>query len=74
MQVEDQLALESAKYNEIIKTRVKQLQDQNEEKRQKITALQREQDAQRIDLRAQTKQNQELQSQVKNLHLDLKIA
>lgn len=62
MQVEDQLALESAKYNEIIKTRVKQLQDQNEEKRQKITALQREQDAQRIDLRAQTKQNQELQS------------
>lgn len=74
MQVEDQLALEAAKYNEIIKTRVKQLQDKNEEYRSRISALQRESDAQRLDLRTQMKQNQDLQTSMKNLHLDLKIA
>ena len=36
MQVEDNLALESARYNEIIKTRVKQLQDKIEEQRARI--------------------------------------
>lgn len=36
MQVEDYLALESAKYNEIIKTRVKQLQEKIDEQRNKI--------------------------------------
>jgi len=74
MHVEDQLALEAAKYNEIIKTRVKQILDKNEEERSRISALQRENDAQRLDLRTQIKQSQDLQTSIKNLHLDLKIA
>ena len=44
MQVEDNLALESAKYNEIIKTRVHQLQEKIEEQKQKMNGLMREAD------------------------------
>jgi hypothetical protein len=44
MQVEDNLALESAKYNEIIKTRVQQLQEKIEEQKQKMNGLMREAD------------------------------
>lgn len=45
--MEDYLALESAKYNEIIKTRVKQLQEKIDEQRAKIILLQKECDAQK---------------------------
>ena len=39
MQVEDQLTLEAAKYNEIIKTRVRQLQDKIDAQQAKISSL-----------------------------------
>lgn len=51
MQVEDNLTLESAKYNEIIKTRVKQLQDKIDEQRARIQTLQREHEMLKLDLR-----------------------
>lgn len=44
MQAEDNLALESAKYQEIIKTRVQQLQDKIDEQRGKLTQAARDQD------------------------------
>ena len=51
MEVEDQLTLEAAKYNEIIKTRVKSLQDKIDEQKQDLQGKQREIDGQRTENR-----------------------
>jgi hypothetical protein len=67
MQVEDQLTLEAAKYNEIIKTRVRQLQDKIDEQHTKISCLYKESEVSKTSLKEQT-------NLVKALQLDIKIA
>lgn len=74
MQVEDNLALESARYNEIIKTRVKQLQDKIDEQRTRILVQQKDHDLLKLDLSKSKKETSEAQSHLKGLQLDLKIA
>ena len=67
MQVEDQLTLEAAKYNEIIKTRVRQLQDKIDAQQAKISSLTKDSESYKTQLKDSL-------NQVKNIQLDLKIA
>ena len=74
MQVEDCLALESAKYNEIIKTRVKQLQEKIDEQRARIQTLQKDNEISKGEVRMQKRENTDMHNNLKNVQLDLKIA
>jgi cell fate regulator YaaT (PSP1 superfamily) len=74
MQVEDNLTLESAKYNEIIKTRVKQMQDKLDDQNIRIKTIQREKDLLSVDLRQAKQEHSNLSNNHKSAQLDLKIA
>jgi septal ring factor EnvC (AmiA/AmiB activator) len=67
MAVEDSLACESAKYNEIIKTRVKQLQDKIEEQRLKLAQMQREAEQQKTEMKQAKKESAETMNLLKSV-------
>ena len=66
MQVEDNLTLESAKYNEIIKTRVKQMQDKLDDQNIRIKTIQREKDLLSVDLRQAKQEHSNLSNNHKS--------
>lgn len=73
MQVEDNLALESARYNEIIKTRVKQLQDKIDDQKAKLNSAQREVENMKSDLSKAKSDNNQLNSMIKSNQMDFKM-
>ena len=73
MEVEDQLSLESAKYNEIVRTRITQLQEKNEEQRKRIILLGKEGEALANEIIQLKKANNELHSSLKTSLLEIKL-
>jgi len=74
MQVEDNLGLEAAKYNEIIKTRVKQLQDKIDDQRVKISCQQRSEELLKAEVKQSKKDAGETLNLLKSVQLDFKLA
>lgn len=73
MEVEDQLQLEAAKYQQLVKSRIEPLQARIEEQKQRIGIITRESDGALAQVRTLSREVADKESTIKSNLLDLKL-